>query len=241
MCGNKLKMDNEKKIDNDWLATLRGDEVLKSDKKWKLQAKLLRAIIQKLNIEYDHSYELNKDERLRQFKKLLLKEGVIKNKSSIRNKITKWLSILFFSVTVVWATNELIRYENPLHVDNNEIKQSKIKNEKSFSYIQDKYGSFIGFWSKLQLKTISPQNFEQPLQINNSECGPEKITLEGCLVLANDNENAMFNIGLMYEKGIGGVEQNYKNASEWYKKAEMFGSKEATFNLEYLYQNQLIN
>ena len=108
--------------------------------------------------------------------------------------------------------------------------------------ITDKIGTFTAFWP--YLKIFSPERFDDPIQIVNTQCGHgglEKLNLEDCLVLAEQNNaNALFNLGLMYEKGIS-VKQNFQKAYEYYKKAEKLKNKQATFNIDYLKEKKLIN
>ena len=42
-------------------------------------------------------------------------QSALKNKkNSIKNKFINWLSALIFGVTIVWAANELIRFDKPI-------------------------------------------------------------------------------------------------------------------------------
>ena len=235
-------MKNDKKINDEWLTTLSGNSVINANKKWQLQAKLVKAAIKDIKADYDYNYEKNKELRIKQFKKLLREEGILTSKQTpLLTKLVKWLSALFFGATLVWATNELIHFDKPLLTEEAGLNQPKKDDiNKPFALITDKQGSFTVFWSRLQLQLISPQRFNDPIEIKNSTCGPQNLTLAGCVNLAQkNNANAHFNIGLMYEKGIE-VEENYKKAAEWYKKAVALGNTEASFNLNYLLEKKLI-
>ena len=100
-----------------------------------------------------------------------------------------------------------------------------------------------GIFSK-SVKIFSPERFDDPIQIINTQCGYgvlEKLNLKDCLFLAEQkNANALFNLGLIYEKGIS-VKQNFQKAYEYYKKAEALGNEQAKFNIEYLKEKKLIN
>ncbi|MDA9163032.1 sel1 repeat family protein, partial [Alphaproteobacteria bacterium] len=48
--------------------------------------------------------------------------------------------------------------------------------------------------------------------------------------------DVQYNLGVMYEKGQG-VVQNYKTASEWYTLAAEQGHAKAQYNLGLMYQN----
>ena len=50
------------------------------------------------------------------------------------------------------------------------------------------------------------------------------------------NDNALFNIGLLYDNGER-VEQDYSKAMEYYLKAAEKGNVDAFYNIGYLYEN----
>ena len=237
-------MNKDKKINDEWLATLRGDVVINPNKKWQLHARLVKVAIQKISMEYDYNYDINKERRLKQFKNLLIEEGILKNeKKSIKNKFINWLGALIFGATIVWAANELIRFDKPIPTESQvAINNPEYESVKPFSYITDKFGTFTAFWP--YLKIFSPERFDDPIQIGNTQCGHgglEKLNLKDCLVLAEQNNaDALFNLGLMYEKGIS-VKQNIQKAYEYYKKAEALENDQAKFNIEYLKEKKLIN
>ena len=237
-------MDKDKKINEEWHTTLRGDVVINPNKKWQLHARLVKVAIQKISMKYDYKYDINKERRLKQFKNLLIEEGILKNKkNSIKNKFINWLGALIFGATIVWAANELIRFDKPIPTESQvAINNPEYERVKPFSYITDKFGTFTAFWP--YLKIFSPERFDDPIQIGNTQCGHgglEKLNLKDCLVLAEQNNaDALFNLGLMYEKGIS-VKQNFQKAYEYYKKAEKLGNKQATFNIDYLKEKKLIN
>ena len=237
-------MENDQKINEEWLATLRGDAVINPNKKWQLHARLVKVAIQKISMEFDYKYDINKERRLKQFKNLLIEEGILKNKkNSIKNKFINWLSALIFGVTIVWAANELIRFDKPIPTESQvEINNPEYNSDRPFSYITDKFGTFTAFWP--YLKIFSPERFDDPIQITNTQCGHggiEKLNLKDCLVLAEQNNaSALFNLGLIYEKGLS-VKQNFQKAHKYYKKAEVLGNEQAKFNIEYLKEKKLIN
>ena len=108
-------MKNDKKINDEWLTTLSGNSVINANKKWQLQAKLVKAAIKDIKADYDYNYEKNKELRIKQFKKLLREEGILTSKQTPSlTKLVKWFSALFFGATLVWATNELIHFDKPL-------------------------------------------------------------------------------------------------------------------------------
>ena len=237
-------MNKDQKIDNEWLAVLRGDTVINANKKWQLHAKLVRATVLKMHNEEQYLLDIGYDKDLKRFKKALIEEGILKKqKKSINNKFLNWLGALIFGVTIVWAANELIRFDKPIPTESQvAINNPEYESEKPLSNIRDKFGTFTAFWP--YLKIFSPERFDDPIQIVNTQCGHgglEKLNLEDCLVLAEQNNaNALFNLGLIYEKGIS-VKQNFQKAYEYYKKAEKLGNKQAKFNIDYLKEKKLIN
>ena len=239
-----MNINDEKKLNEEWLAFIKGDVVINANKKWRLHAKLVRAAILNIMAEEERHLNTSYDRDLLKFKNALIEKGILKNKKeSINNRFLKWLGALVFGATIVWAANELIRFDKPIPTESQvAINNPEYEGEKPLSNIRDKFGTFTAFWP--YLKIFSPERFDDPIQIVNTQCGHgglEKLNLEDCLVLAEQNNaNALFNLGLMYEKGIS-VKQNFQKAYEYYKKAEKLGNKQATFNIDYLKEKKLIN
>ena len=239
-----MSINNEKKLNEEWLAFIRGDVVINANKKWRLHAKLVRAVILNIMAEEERHLNISYDRDLLKFKNALIEKGILKNKKeSINNRFLKWLGTLVFGATIVWAANELIRFDKPIPTESQiEIDNPEYESKKPLSYITDKFGTFTAFWP--YLKIFSPERFDDPIQIVNTLCGHgvlEKLNLKDCLVLAEQNDaDALFNLGLMYEKGIS-VKQNFQKAYEYYKKAEALENNQAKFNIEYLKEKKLIN
>ena len=239
-----MNINDEKKLNEEWLAFIRGDVVINANKKWRLHAKLVRSAILNIMAEEERHLNTSYDRDLLKFKNALIEKGILKNKKeSINNRFLKWLGALVFGATIVWAANELIRFDKPIPTESQvAINNPEYESEKPLSNIRDKFGTFTAFWP--YLKIFSPERFDDPIQIVKTQCGHgglEKLNLEDCLVLAEQNNmNALFNLGLMYEKGIS-VKQNFQKAYEYYKKAEKLGNKQATFNIDYLKEKKLIN
>ncbi len=55
--------------------------------------------------------------------------------------------------------------------------------------------------------------------------------------ISEDNADAMYNIGLLYMKGLG-VKQDYKLTKQWFKRAAFYGSADAAYNLGAIYMGQ---
>ena len=76
--------------------------------------------------------------------------------------------------------------------------------------------------------------------VNATDCSSKLLTLDGCLKLQNKHQ-AQFNIGLIYEQGLMGVEKNPDKAYEWYQKSAAQGNQRAKFNIEYMISKKTIN
>ncbi len=232
-----MSTDREKKIDDGWLAVLRGDVVTNLNKTWQLNAKLIRSIIQERREARDQELNIGESKRLERYMEALVREGILKDKKKLtKERFTKWIAALLFGASVVWAANELIRVDSFLQTEESPTTITN-KVNKPFAYITDKYGSFTGFWSKLQLRILSPARFDEPFELQGKKCGPEHLSLSACLAMAEQGDkNAQFNMGLMYEKGIN-VPQDNQKAKDWYKKAAARGSHAANINLNYMFEN----
>ena len=239
-----MNINDEKKLNEEWLAFIRGDVVINANKKWRLHAKLVRSAILNIMAEEERHLNTSYDRDLLKFKNALIEKGILKDKKeSINNRFLKWLGALVFGATIVWAANELIRFDKPIPTESQiEIDNPEYENDRPFALITDKIGTLTAFWP--YLKITSPERFDDPIQIVNTQCGQgglKKLNLKDCLVLAEQNDaDALFNLGLMYEKGIS-VKQDFQTAYEYYKKAEALKNDQAKFNIEYLKEKKLIN
>ena len=52
-----------------------------------------------------------------------------------------------------------------------------------------------------------------------------------------NNPDALYNIGLLYMKGLG-VEKDYRAAKHWFKQAAKYGSVDAAYNLGVMYKKR---
>ncbi len=52
-----------------------------------------------------------------------------------------------------------------------------------------------------------------------------------------NNPDALYNIGLLYMKGLG-VKQDYRAAKHWFKQAAKYGSVDAAYNLGVMYKKR---
>lgn len=104
---------------------------------------------------------------------------------------------------------------------------------------------FIKIIVLLSLYSVSLYANTTPLQdgFDAYRAGRYDVALKYWLPLAQsndiskDNADAMYNLGLLYMKGQG-VEQDYKLAKQWFKRAAFYGSADAAYNLGAMYMGQ---
>jgi hypothetical protein len=224
------------KNEKDWFATLAGEKVVGMDSKTRLQARLVRNVLKKTSDEIKKEINTD-DEQLRKvFITKLEKVGYLKKESpNLEQKITnniKWLLALlvggsFFSYAM----------KDGIHIT--DIQEVPITNtevtETFWNIVMDETGNRLtAFWPS-QRKQISKTKI-----VKAASCSPEILTLDGCLKLQNKHQ-AQFNIGLIYEQGLSGVEKNSDKAYEWYQKSAAQGNQRAKFNIEYMISKKMIN
>ena len=233
---------NESKLDSDWLKIIAGDIILKIEPKWRLQARLIRAVLikQKYKVESlipEHDQKFHKQLRI-----ALIQEGLLKSRSKtkiiIDNKV-KALLILTLGAGVVWATKIEPHFTKPMIAGRVVIQTESIETQQE-SFWRNNFirGSFTGFWSRLN-NYIDIDSSKIKITLDN-QCHPKFLTLAGCTKLALKFDSAaQFNLGLMYEQGIN-VNQSYASAMEWYKKSAALGNTQAQFNMNYLVDKNLV-
>ena len=224
------------KNEKDWFATLAGEKVVGMDSNTRLQARLVRNVLKKTSDEIKKEINTD-DEQLRKvFITKLEKVGYLKKESpNLEQKITnniKWLLALlvggsFFSYAM----------KDGIHIT--DIQEVPITNtevtETFWNIVMDETGNRLtAFWPS-QRKQISKTKI-----VKAASCSPEILTLDGCLKLQNKHQ-AQFNIGLIYEQGLSGVEKNPDKAYEWYQKSAAQGNQRAKFNIEYMISKKMIN
>ena len=224
------------KNEKDWFATLAGEKVVGMDSKTRLQARLVRNVLKKTSDEIKKEINTD-DEQLRKvFITKLEKVGYLKKESpNLEQKITnniKWLLALlvggsFFSYAM----------KDGIHIT--DIQEVPITNtevtETFWNIVMDETGNRLtAFWPS-QRKQISKTKI-----VKAASCSPEMLTLDGCLKLQNKHQ-AQFNIGLIYEQGLNGVEKNSDKAYKWYQKSAAQGNQRAKFNIEYMISKKMIN
>ena len=224
------------KNEKDWFATLAGERVVGMDSKTRLEARLVRNVLKKTSDEIKKEINTD-DEQLRKvFISKLEKVGYLKKESpNLEQKITnniKWLLALlvggsFFSYAM----------KDGIHItDIQEVPITNIEVTETFwNIVMDETGNRLtAFWPS-QRKQISKTKI-----VKAASCSLEMLTLDGCLKLQNKHQ-AQFNIGLIYEQGLSGVEKNPDKAYEWYQKSAAQGNQRAKFNIEYMISKKMIN
>ena len=68
------------------------------------------------------------------------------------------------------------------------------------------------------------------------DCFVEPYDVDDCRVKAEQGDaGAQFNLGLVYNNGLQGVLQDYKESVKWYTKAAEQGDASAQYNLGLMY------
>ena len=226
-----------KKNERDWFAIFAGKKVPGMNPQMKLQARLVRAVFQKKSSEIDREIRENKDPIYKEIVTELNKQGYLqghfKKESSSFSKTTKWLlSLLMGGSFVAYAMKDGVHI-----TDFQEVPTTRIEVSETFwDIVMDETGNRLtAFWptQKKQIKKTRTR------EITLAGCSAQMSTLEGCLKLKNKHQ-AQFNIGLIYEQGLNGVEKNPNIAYEWYKKSAAQGNQRARFNMEYLISKKLV-
>ncbi|MDR2460508.1 MAG: sel1 repeat family protein [Deltaproteobacteria bacterium] len=92
-----------------------------------------------------------------------------------------------------------------------------------------------------QVESTASGQLSPPPSTEGGDTGVRTVTVEQYLELLNQevqngNNEAMITLGIIYERGQLGIDQNYGTAMEWFQKAADAGVPEGYFNLGYFYQ-----
>jgi TPR repeat protein len=228
------KKDLEKK---QWIDIFDGKKVKRVNKKIELNARLARAAFEANETKIEKEWRGKDHDALLQ--KILKKGeeiGYLQKPSLNLIKIIRdqshWLASLliggsFFSYAM----------KDGIHItDVQEVPVTQVEVSETFwELVMDETGNRLtAFWPS-QKKEIPKTNITKI-----TSCSSKLITLNGCLKL-KDKHQAQFNIGLIYEQGLSGVEKNPNKAYEWYKKSAAQGNQRAKFNIEYMISKKMIN
>ena len=226
------------KNEKDWFATLAGEKVVGMDRKIRLQAKLVRNVLKKKSDEINKDINKDNEQHRKVFISKLEEVGYLKKastdlKQKIRDNIKWLLTLLMGGSLFTYAMKDGIHITDIQAVPTTQIEVT----ETFWNIVMDETGNrLIAFWPK-QKKQITKT---KTTIVDAVECSSELLTLNGCLKLQNKHQ-AQFNIGLIYEQGLSGVEKNPNKAYEWYKKSAEQGNQRAKFNMEYMISKKMIN
>ena len=197
------KKDLEKK---QWIDIFDGKRVKGANKKMQLNARLARAAFEENENKIEKEWRVKDHDALLQ--KILKKSEEIEylekpslNLSKIVRDQSHWLAPLliggsFFSYAM----------KDGIHItDVQEVPTAQVQVSETFwEIVMDETGNRLtAFWPK-QKKQITKI---KTTIVNAVDCSSELLTLDGCLKFQNKHQ-AQFNIGLIYEQGLSGVEKN---------------------------------
>ena len=230
------KKDLEKQ---QWIDIFDGKKVKGADKKIKLNARLARAAFEENEAKIEKEWRARDHDALLQ---KILKEGeemgYLEKPSFNLSKLVKnqghWLAPLliggsFFSYAM----------KDGIHItDIQEVPTTHVEVSETFwEIVMDETGNRLTAFWPTQRKQIKET---KTTIVNATDCSSELLTLDGCLKLQNKHQ-AQFNIGLIYEQGLIGVEKNPDKAYEWYQKSAAQGNQRAKFNIKYMISKKMIN
>ena len=223
------------KREQDWFATLAGKKVVSMDSKTRLQAKLVRIVLKTKSDEIKKDVSKDNDELRKEFINKLQKVGYLKKEffsleQTLKDNV-KWLLALFMGGSFF-----AYAIKDGIHItDIQEVPTSQVEVSETFwEIVMDETGNRLTAFWPTQRKKITKTKITKI-----TSCSSKLITLNGCLKL-QDKHQAQFNIGLIYEQGLDGIEKNPNKAYEWYKKSAAQGNQRAKFNIDYLISKKLI-
>ena len=226
------------KNEKDWFATLAGEKVVGVDSKTRLQARLVRNILKKRSDEINKEINEDEEQLRKKFISKLEKVGYLKKESSSINQKfkdnIKWLlALLMGGSFFTYAMKDGIHITDIQAVPTTHVEVS----ETFWEIIMDETGNRLTAFWPTQREQITET---KTTIVNATDCSSKLLTLDGCLKLQNKHQ-AQFNIGLIYEQGLIGVEKNPDKAYEWYQKSAAQGNQRAKFNIEYMISKKTIN
>ena len=228
------KKELEKK---QWIDIFDGKRVKGANKKMQLNARLARSAFEENENKIEKEWRVKDHDTLLQ--KILKKGeeiGYLEKPSMNLSKIVRdqshWLAVLliggsFFSYAM----------KDGIHItDVQEVPTTQVEVSETFwEIVMDETGNRLTAFWPTQRKEITKTKITKV-----TGCSSKLITLNDCLKL-QDKHQAQFNIGLIYEQGLNGVEKNSNKAYEWYKKSAAQGNQRAKFNIEYMISKKMIN
>ena len=220
-----------------WIDIFDGKRVKGANKKMQLNARLARGVFEENENKIEKEWRVKDHDVLLQ--KILKKGeeiGYLEKPSLNLSKIVRnqshWLAALliggsFFSYAM----------KDGVHItDIQEVPTTQAEVSETFwEIVMDETGNRLTAFWPTQRKEIKKTKITKVIG-----CSSKLITLNDCLKL-QDKHQAQFNIGLIYEQGLNGVEKNPNKAYEWYKKSAAQGNQRAKFNIEYMISKKIIS
>ena len=227
-------------IKQQWIDIFDGKKVKGANKKMQLNARLARAAFEENEAKIEKEWQAKDHDALLQ--KILKKGeemGYLEKPSFNLSKLVKnqghWLAPLliggsFFSYAM----------KDGIHItDIQEVPPTHVEVSETFwDIVMDETGNRLTAFWPTQTEQIT--EIRTTFKVPPTDCSSELLTLDGCLKLQNKHQ-AQFNIGLIYEQGLMGVEKNPDKAYEWYQKSAAQGNQRAKFNIEYMISKKMIN
>jgi hypothetical protein len=199
-----------------------------TNKKQALFERLENITIQNWIDRENQVIEKNSERRLYKFKSRMHKHGLFldeKQPSPIKKFITWLTASLLVTGPIVYATVSVSYFDQlePIACHQPAQVSDDLGAPESFAGFKQFIAKFSTHYESKQDEVIS--------QMDRSDCN--------VVYLAEQyNPNALFNMGLMYQEGLE-VVQDYQKAYEYYKRASALGNTKATFNMNYLIEENL--
>ena len=199
-----------------------------TNKKQALFERLENITIQNWIDRENQAIEKNSERRLHKFKSRMHKHGLFldeKQPSPIKKFITWLTASLLVTGPIVYATVSVSYFDQlePIACHQPTQVSNDLGAPESFAGFKQFIAKFSTHYESKQDEVIS--------QMDRTDCN--------VVYLAEQyNPNALFNMGLMYQEGLE-VVQDYQKAYEYYKRASALGNTKATFNMNYLIEENL--
>lgn len=174
--------------------------------------------------EIDKSY----DTFFKKFKSRMHKHGLFLNeKPPLKvKKVITWLTAsLLVTGPILYATVSVSYFDQLEAIACNQTYQVRddLGTPENFAGFKQFIAKFSTHYESKKDEVIS--------QMGHTDCN--------VVYLAEQyNPNALFNMGLMHQEGLE-VAQDYQKAYEYYKRASALGNTKATFNMNYLIEENL--
>ena len=199
-----------------------------TNKKQELFDRLVKITMQNWLDAKEAEIDKGYDAFYKKFKSRMHKHGLFldeKPPSKVK-KVMTWLTAsLVLTGPIVYATLSIGYFDQlePIACHQPTQVSDDLGAPESFAGFKQFIAKFSTHYESKQDEVIS--------QMDRTDCN--------VVYLAEQyNPNALFNMGLMYQEGLE-VVQDYQKAYEYYKRASALGNTKATFNMNYLIEENL--